>query len=164
MWCVAKSKPQKELWLQASLTQLGVEIYFPRIIAKRRGGRLMEPLFPTYLFCRFDTDHSPWQAVRWTPGLSYFLGAEGYPTQLSDDLVAHVRRRVEAWNGAGQNPFQLRPGQRVRIQVGPFSAFDAIFERYVDSRQRCRVLIQALGRQTSVELDQRSLGLASSPL
>ena len=53
-WYVAKSKPQKEAWLTTSLSSLGVEVFYPRMISNRRGKRTLDALFPTYVFCKFD--------------------------------------------------------------------------------------------------------------
>ena len=85
-WYVAKSKPQKEAWLQATLSDLGVDVFFPRIYARRRGYKRLEALFPTYLFCHFDINSPDWPAIRWAPGLNYFLATDGNPSRVSDDM------------------------------------------------------------------------------
>ncbi len=158
-WFIAKSKPQKETWLNTSLTHLGVEVFFPRIICHRRGKRILEPLFPTYLFCRFDINTPDWPSIRWAPGLNYFLGTEGRPARIPDDLVDYIKQRVDNWNSRESGVKQLHPGDRVMITNGPFAGLEGIFERYVSSRQRCRVLLQVVGRLSPVEISEGDLAL-----
>ncbi len=100
-WYVAKSKPQKEAWLTTSLTSLGVEVFYPRIISNRRGKRTLEPLFPTYVFCKFEVETPEWPAIRWSPGLSYFLGTDGHPTAIPDEIVDYIKDRISWWNNEG---------------------------------------------------------------
>jgi len=100
-WYVAKSKAQKEHWLMRCLTPLGVEAFYPKFIQVRGGKRLLEPVFPTYVFCRFDPQTPQWPAIRWAPGLAYFLGVEANPARLDDALIEDLRARVEDWNAGG---------------------------------------------------------------
>jgi transcriptional antiterminator RfaH len=159
-WYVAKSKPQKEAWLTTSLSSLGVEVFYPRIVSHRRGKRTLEPLFPTYIFCKFDVNTPEWPAIRWSPGLSYFLGADGHPASIPDNLVDYIKERVKWWNNEGCSPQRLKPGQHVVVSHGPFSGLEGIFQRHVSSRQRCRVLLQVVGRLSPVELEETDLSIA----
>jgi transcriptional antiterminator RfaH len=163
-WYVAKSQPQKEAWLKSSLTAKGVEVFYPYITAKKRGKYVNEPLFPTYLLCRLDPSKPDWPAIRWAQGLSYFLSADGQPSPVPDDLVEHIRKRVETWNSGGYSARRLEPGKQVTIAHGPFAGLDAIFQRYVPSRNRCQVLLQLVGRTATVELDEMDLGVPVSKI
>ena len=159
-WYIAKSKPQKERWLESRLGQLGVEVYFPRVVTRRRGRRALEPLFPTYIFCHLDIEDRNWPAIRWASGLSYFLGTEGRPTAIPDRLVDHIGGRVEIWNGGEHSARNLSAGERVRIGNGPFAGLEGIFQHYVGSRERCRILLHVVNRLTSVEMPEGDLAMA----
>lgn len=156
-WYVAKSKPQKEAWLTASLNSLGVEVFFPRITTRRQRNRTLEPLFPTYLFCRFDPTDGDWPSIRWAPGLNYFLGVDGQPTRVPDSLVEYIKDRVEQWNNNGHRDWRLNPGDSVRIAQGSFAGLEGIFQQYLPSKQRCRILLQIVGRLATVELAESDL-------
>ena len=158
-WYVAKSKPQKESWMEASLAPLGVEVYFPRIVGRRRGKAILEPLFPTYLFCQFDANSTKWPTIRWAPGLNYFLSSDGRPCPIPDELVEYIGRLVENWNEGGYISKHLKTGDRVKIANGPFSGLEGIFESYVSSKQRCRIFLQIVGRVTTVELAESDLAM-----
>jgi transcriptional antiterminator RfaH len=47
---------------------------------------------------------------------------------------------------------RLAPGDAVRIFEGPFEGLEAIVTRVLPAGERVRVLLDLLGRQTSVEL------------
>lgn len=164
VWYIAKSKPQKETWLMASLAALGVEVFYPGIVCERRGQRVLEPLFPTYVFCRLEAETLDWPAIRWAPGLNYFLGADGRPTQVKDDLVLHIRHRADTWNNGARWMEEVHPGQAVKVTSGPFAGLDGIFQRHVNSRQRCRVLLQAVGLASSVDMVRRDLAVSAPRL
>ncbi len=154
-WYIAKSKSRKEHLVIDGLARWGVETFFPYIRRPGRQGTL-EPLFSTYIFCRFDADDPRWQAIRWLPGLSYFLSEEDRPSPVPDALVEYLREKTRQWNG-GAFERRFERGERVVIVNGPFSGLDAVFQAYVPSRQRCQVLLRTLGGVTPVELPEKSV-------
>ncbi len=156
-WFIAKSKPQKESWLMASLASLGVHAYFPRIAHRNSRNIKIEPLFPTYVFCNFDPETPSWPMIRWAPGLSYFLSVDGHPTRVPNDLVDLIRRRVEGWNSNGYRGMRRVPGERVIVASGPFEGLEGIFRKYTNARQRCEILLDVVGRLTRVEIDETEL-------
>ena len=170
-WYVAKTKPAKERYVETCFTEAwGVEVFSP-IIRRPVGGKAKwEPLFPTYLFCSVDISSADWPAVRWTPGLCYFLATGEEITPVSEELITHLKQRVSWWNGGGYAP-RFSPGDRVVVTSGPFSGLEGVFQRYVPARQRCQVLLEVLGQLSKVELPEgvlkvdspyRRLDLASS--
>ncbi len=161
-WYVAKTKPTKERWVKTYLTEeMGVDVFL-RIIRRPAGGKAKwEPLFPTYLFGFVDLQSADWPAIRWVPGLSYFLATGQEITPVSDELITHLKQRVSWWNDDGYAP-RFSPGDRVVVTRGPFSGLEGIFQRYVPARQRCQVLLQVLGQFTKVELPAEALK-AESP-
>ena len=163
-WYIAKSKPQKEAWLEASLTQLGVEVFYPRITARRRGKRVLEPLFPTYLFCRFAFDEVNWPAMHWAPGLNYFLSVDGVPSRVPDDMLNLIRKGVDSWNDGKATGQHLNPGDSVIVNNGPFTSLEGIFQGYVPSRKRCKILLHVVGRLTAVEIGEDDLVMATPKL
>jgi len=160
-WCVAKTKPRKEQLVENYLAKnWEVEVFLPMV--RRPAGRKAgyEPLFPTYLFCLADPQSTDWRAIRWAPGLSYFLGTGQELVPVSDELIAQLKQRVSWWNEGGYVP-HFTPGERVVVTSGPFSGLEAIFQRYVPARQRCQVLLQILSRLAKVEIPAKALKVKS---
>jgi len=163
-WYVAKVKPRKESFLIDYLSAKEVGTYFPKILRTTRRGRVMEPLFPTYLFCCFEPLSSGWPLVRWAPGLSYFLGSDRVPSAVPETLIDYLQSRVSWWNGEGFRQ-RLTPGERVRVVGGPFDGLEGIFQTYVPARQRCRVLLHTVRRLMAAEVPEAQLqAVASSRL
>ncbi len=153
---MVKTQPQKESLAQFSLRNARVEVFYPKILVRRRGRRLLEPLFPTYLFCHLDPTSPFWPMVRWATGVAYFLGSDGKPVPVPDNLVDGIRKRVAWWNAEGHRAV-FSPGQRVRVTRGPMAGLEAVFEGYVPARQRCRILLQVVGRLSRVEIPETDL-------
>jgi transcriptional antiterminator RfaH len=61
-WYVVQSKPREELRAEHFLKEKGFQVYLPLMgVAITRGFRNVmkeKPLFPSYLFCRFDAESS----------------------------------------------------------------------------------------------------------
>jgi len=151
-WYIAKVKPQKEGSLTSFLGQWGIEVFYPKIVLPGQSG-VRKALFPNYVFCRLDPESGVWPVARWAPGMSYFLNHDGQPTPLPDMMVQGLKQRVEDWNQPGGKRC-LQEGSRVVILSGPFSGLEGIFQRYVPSRERCQILLDAVGRLGTVELPE----------
>jgi transcription antitermination factor NusG len=156
-WFVAKTKAAKERYVENSIFEKwSVETFFPIIRRPSNDKSTFEPLFPTYLFCRFDIQSDIWPAIRWVPGLCYFLGAGQQIVPVSDELITDLRKRIYRWNEGGYIP-RFTLGERVVVTSGPFSGVGGIFQRYLHARQRCQILLQILGQQNKVELPVQAL-------
>ncbi len=155
-WYVAKARPQKETSLISFLTQWGVEVFFPTIIQPNRTGPRMKPLFPTYLFCHLDIESSIWPVVRWAPGMAYFLNHDGESIPVPDCVVEYLQQRASQLNGNGLSR-NLKEGDRVVVLSGPFSGLEGVFQRYASTRERCRILLDAVARLGNIELPERDV-------
>ena len=151
-WYIAKVKPQKEGSLTSFLEQWGIQVFYPKIAQPGRNS-VRKALFPTYVFCRLDPQSGVWPVARWAPGMSYFLNHDGEPTQVPEMMVQYLMQRVDDWNDQGSNR-SLHEGDKIVILSGPFSGLEGIFQRYVPSRERCQILLEAVGRFGTVELPE----------
>lgn len=133
-----------------------VETFLPKIEVIRRRARRrvvsLEPLFPSYVFARFQIAPQTWHVVRWTPGVRRILGEDGWPTEVPPELIAAIQDRV-APLGFVRIGLQMSQGDRVRVKSGPFAGLEGIFERPTTRRDRVRVLLEILGRVTPLELE-----------
>ena len=83
--------------------------------------------------------------------MAYFLGGDAGPTSIPQGLVDNLRERVNQWNDPTYSR-HLDQGDKVRVTGGPFAGLEGIFQRYIPSKQRCRILLEVVGRLTNVEL------------
>jgi transcription antitermination factor NusG len=149
-WYVMRSKPNKEEFLAGQLVAHGVKAYSPRIRvqAVNPRARKVRPYFPGYLFVQVDIGSMNASTLRWMPGASGLVSYGGEPAGVPDTLVAAIKRRVEAINAAGGELFdELKSGDTVVVQSGPFEGYEAIFDSRIPGSERVRVLLKLLQRR-----------------
>lgn len=155
-WYVAKTKPRLEQQTAAALIPLGVETYLPRITPGRRGylSARTALLFPGYLFVRLDLG-TEWRRARFAKGISYFLGSEGVPTAVPDELVEEIRAQVERRQNGWQSLYAK--GERVKVVGGPLDGLEAIFEEGRSGAKRSLILVEIVSRLVRVEVESARL-------
>jgi transcription antitermination factor NusG len=152
-WYVVYSKPRKERTAEVQLRVRGVEVFYPRLQLPRYVDvrRRIVPLFPGYLFVRIALA-TQFYDVLWAPGVSRFIGSHETPTPLEDELVAFLKRNVEAGDLLRAQP-TLVVGQDVEVTRGPFAGIVGIIQRPPNAKGRIRVLMKLLNRRpVDVEL------------
>jgi transcriptional antiterminator NusG len=115
-------------------------------------------MFPGYVLVNMielkDGDkgsNEAWFAVRNTPGVTSFVGAENKPIPLLDREVNQILKQSEA-DAPKVKPTFTR-GQNVRITDGPFAEFIGVVDEVSTERNKVKVLVSFFGRETPVELD-----------
>ena len=98
-WYCVHTRPLKESQTVSYLQEsLGLETYFPRLKRQRTIRRVRRivtsPLFPRYLFCRFDSSDR-YRAVRYAPEVIDVVSFGESPTIVSDAVIAELK----SWAG-----------------------------------------------------------------
>lgn len=147
-WYCIHTRPQKESLVAAHCrTALGLEVYYPQLRETRtirRVRRLVTgPLFPRYLFCRFDAGLA-YRAVRYAPDAVDVVHTGALPAEVSDGLIAELR----AWAGEAIDVIALRPalqpGDAVEITTGPLRGLPAVIVHTDDAHHRVAILLSLL--------------------
>ncbi len=136
-----------------TLEAKGLDVYYPSFRQRRRWcDRIKEiekPLFPGYVFCRFDPDHR--RPVLMTQGVVSMVGVAGIPTPLADSEIEAVQKIVRSGLAARPWPFQ-KAGQHVIIERGPLAGTEGIILE-LKSIYRIVVSINLLQRSVAAEID-----------
>ena len=145
-WYLIRTKIGKERWVRDQLKTTVAEVFLPMLRAKApRWGRMamgVGPLFPCYLFARFDLE-ARYFDVKYMAGVRGIVSAGVDPIAVPDAIVAEIRRRgVDDVVEIVEPP--LDAGQRVTIVEGPFRGFEAIFDRYLSGAERVAILLSAV--------------------
>ncbi len=155
-WFVVQTNPKEEERALAHLAEKGLELFFPRIRVVRfrrfKARQAIRPLFPSYLFARFNYPEEYPQVV-WTRGVRRVLGTGGEPTSVPDEVIATIQSQMDP-QGLVRVGRRLRPKDRVRIISGPFKDLLGIFERDLDDQGRVEILLGVLGFQARVHLHE----------
>ncbi len=149
-WYVLHTKANAEYRVARHLDRRGIETFLPLVRAVRpRPGYSTVPLFPSYLFARVDLEQVELASILWTPGLRRIVSFNNRLATVPDDVIEHIRRRVEEINEYGGLPtHDFKPGERVLICSGPLAGLEAVFQGPMGPAERVRVLVEFLGRIT----------------
>ena len=159
-WYCARTKPKHEHIVAAGLKRnLGLEVFHPRLRIERptRRGvvRVVEPLFPCYVFVRCNI-HDSLDNVRYVNGVSSLVHFGQRIPIVPDAVVEELKQCFES-----QEPMDveehLSPGTEVTVGEGAFLGFSGIVLRVTPAKQRVQILLDFLGRTTLAEVDRKSL-------
>ncbi len=153
-WYVLQTNRNKELLAQHALGQRGITTYLPRIVQWPRPavGSAIAPMFPCYLFVHLSLDDCA--RTSWTPGVKAFVTFGGGPVPIDASAIDFLRER-EGPDGLIRCGEPLPGETEVRIDNGPFRGLTAVVQQHLPARERVRVLMQILQRDTPVELPER---------
>jgi transcriptional antiterminator RfaH len=159
-WYAIQIKVNREKDVEKRLRDLNLEVFLPWMRARRRIGSrfhwVLAPLFPGYVFCRLDMVLSG-KAARYSPGVKDFLTFGSRIAEVSENILEALRERCPG-GIAEIDPVNAKPGDRVKINEGPFSGLEAIFEQKLRGSERVAVLLEILGRQTRIVLPRETIG------
>ncbi len=149
-WYLVRTKPQKERWVQDQLKNVAAEAFLPLLRSRTRCfGRMMtivKPLFPCYLFARFNLKERYFD-VKYTAGVHSLVSVGGEAVVVPVSIVEEIKRR--GTDGIVEMPQRrLDPGQKIRIVDGPFRDIEAIFDRYLSGSERVAILLDVIGAST----------------
>jgi transcriptional antiterminator RfaH len=152
-WYVVQSKPREEERALHYLEEKGFHAYLPRMEVVRIRGfknvKTEKPLFPGYLFCRFDIDESL-AHVRWTRGVKKLLPESVYPMPVEDEIVEAFHRLEQEDGIIREQPIQKH--DKIRIARGPMKDVLGVFEHWSSDQGRVTVLLNFINYQAAVEL------------
>jgi transcription antitermination factor NusG len=75
---------------------------------------------------------------------------------VSEDILRALRERCPG-GIAEIDPINAKSGDTVRINEGPFSGLEAIFEQKLKGSERVAVLLDILGRETRIVLPSAAI-------
>jgi transcription antitermination factor NusG len=138
----------------AGLRGKGFESYLPLYRIRRRwSDRVKEieaPLFPGYVFCRFNPlDRRV--PVLTTPGVMNIVGAGRAPIPIPDEEVDAVRTMVDSGLAVQPWPF-LGVGSKVYIDRGPLTGLEGIITG--DKADNLVVSVTLLQRSVAVTIQR----------
>ncbi len=169
-WYAVRTKPQSEYLATKVLSGRGFEVFLPLVGSpKPRAGREDTPLFPGYLFLRYDVDRQDWPSLTQLPGILGWVRFNGVVPAVPDEVVELVAERVQAINCTGGLWTRFRRGQRVHVLSGKIEGLAEIVEEPQSPEDRVRVLLEFMGRQVPARvpwfnlrpLEQTALALRS---
>jgi len=118
-------------------------------VRKLNNLKTKKPLFPGYLFCRFNKDENLGH-VRWTQGVKKLLPESVDPMSVDDAVVRAIHSLEQKDGVIRKQPLEKK--DRIRICRGPMKDILGIFEQWTSDQGRVKVLLNFINYQASVEL------------
>ena len=92
----------------------------------------------------------PWKSVNGTRGISKAVTLDGVYRSVNTHIIKGLQQRCNE-NGIIQHLGEIAPGDRAKIERGPFTEFICTVEQIKDD-QRAWVLINILQQRTRAEI------------
>jgi transcriptional antiterminator RfaH len=164
-WYCVRTQPKHEHIAAATLNRnLGLEVFHPRLRlerASRRGVmRVVEPLFPCYLFVRCCLGERL-DDIRYVNGVSSLVHFGQRIPAVPDTVIEELRQCFEAEEPMSVED-RLFPGAEVTVAEGAFMGSGGIVVRLLPARRRVQILLEFLGRTTIAEVDRNALATENS--
>jgi transcription antitermination factor NusG len=162
-WFALAVKPRHDKAVARSLESKGFETFVP-LFRKRnyyptRYKDSELPLFPGYVFCRFNALFR--LPIVTTPGITQILGNGNYPIPLEEAEINSLQTAVKAQLPIAPFPY-LQIGQRVRIEEGALAGVEGIV---IKLKQPLRLVlsISLLQRSVLLEVDSADVSARQVP-
>jgi transcription antitermination factor NusG len=152
-WYALRTKSRYENTVASHLHARGYESFLPLYKCRRRwSDRFKEielPLFPGYVFCRFNPlNRLPILSI---PGVVQVVGVGRTPIPIDESEIAAIQAAVKSGLPNQPWPF-LQIGHRVRIEHGPLCGLEGILLGF-KGHQRLVLSVSLLQRSVAVQLD-----------
>ena len=152
-WFILQFKSNSHHLAAKNLNRQGFETFLPlHDTTSRRTSRFIntsKPLFPGYMFIRFDKAESEWHKINNTYGVSRLITFNSILKSIPTIFVDHLMKRYDL-SGKLIPIKKLKKGDHVKILKGPFANFIATVETY-ETDQRIWILIDLMGRKTKTQ-------------
>jgi transcriptional antiterminator RfaH len=163
-YCIHTRPRREERARQYFKESIGLEAYCPRLreqrVIRRVRRTITRPLFPRYLFCRFEPAVH-YRAARYSPDVIDIVHFGGLPNVVPDQLIEDLK----AWVGDALDADMLRPpltaGDVVMICEGPLMGLQAVVQRAMSDSERVSVLLSSLDCAARMMVMRSQLRLVS---
>jgi len=162
-WFILQFKSNSHHLAAKNLNRQGFETFLPlHDTTSRRLSRFIntsKPLFPGYMFIKFDKTEPKWHKINNTYGVSRLITFNSILKSIPTTFVENLMRRYDLL-GNLLSVEKLKKGDQVKILKGPFANFITTVEKYEDD-QRIWVLMDLMGRKSKIQTTSDKLQLSN---
>ena len=161
-WFILQFKSNSHHLAVKNLNRQGFETFLPlHDTTSRRTSRFIntsKPLFPGYMFIKFDRAESEWSKINSTYGVSRLITFNSIITSIPTIFVEDLMKRYDL-SGKLIPIRKLKKGDQVTVLKGPFANFIATVEKY-EADQRIWILMDLMGRKTKIQTPSDNLTIS----
>ncbi|WP_068714280.1 transcription/translation regulatory transformer protein RfaH [Vibrio tritonius] len=164
-WYLLYCKRGEQMRAKLHLENQGVDCYYPEVVVEKivrnKRQKVKEPLFPSYVFVRFDYEQGPtFTAVRSTRGVVDFIRFGATPKELNGELISELKLVEEEHQQFVEDSGPLK-GQVIEVTGGQFAGIEAIYQE-PDGETRSIMLIKLINQNVEISVANRDLALKST--
>ena len=162
-WFILQFKSNSHHLAVKNLNRQGFETFLPlHETTSRRLSQFIntsKPLFPGYMFIKFDRAESEWHKINSTYGVSRLITFNSILKSIPTAFVDNLMKRYDS-SGKLLPIKKLKKGDHVTVLKGPFANFIATVEKY-EADQRIWILMDLMGRKTKIITPSDNLTLSN---
>jgi transcriptional antiterminator RfaH len=151
-WYVARTKTGREVTASVSVAEKGYPTFLPMQVVQRTHARKVEqlnrPLFPRYIFVRFDQKTDQYGDINTCRGVAsrgLIVSVMDNPVAVPDLVIEAIRDRERIMRAqAGEIKTGYRPGDTFTVQCGTFASFPATYMG--EERGKVMAIVELFGR------------------
>jgi len=160
VWYCIKTRTRQEVTAKRRLqSELGIEVFCPllKFDRARSSGRVRvtEAMFPGYIFAKFRYAELHRQVAA-SNGVSSVVKFGDIPAIVDETII----RELQSIIGAGEFveiPSTVKVGEEVQVVEGPFKGIRAVVTQVMPARARVTVLLELLGMEREVEVNEQAV-------
>ena len=160
-WFILQFKSNSHHLAAKNLNQQGFETFLPLYNTTSRNlsrfRNTSKPLFPGYMFIRFDRAETHWHRINNTYGVSRIITINSILKSIPTRFIDSLMKRYDS-SGKLQPIKKLEKDDRVMVLTGPFASFIATVETY-EADHRIWLLMDLMGQETKVQTPSNALKL-----
>lgn len=150
-WYALRVRSNFEKTTYTLLDGKGYEVFWPtyRVRRQRKDRKVTvhQPLFPGYVFCRFDVANR--LPILKTPGLVHIVGIGNEPEPVDEHELEAIRMVTNAGVLTHPWPF-IQIGDVVRVVDGPLSGAEGIL---VEEKNKHRLVLSISRLESSISVE-----------
>lgn len=150
-WYALHTRPKQEKRAFLNLQAWEIEAFAPWLQSRAKPSSLL-PLFPGYIFARFDICQLL-HKISFTRGVSHVVSFGGMPAIVEDDVIATIQSRTDG-SGVARILGDLKPSDVVMVQAGPLRNLVGIFERELPDNERIEILLTTIAYSARVRISK----------
>ena len=158
-WYLLKTKTRQEKRAMENLERQYVECYCPEVLVEKifRGkkSKIIEILFPGYLFVNFKNPASSIHSVKNTRGVESFVVFGGSPALVPFAVIKDLKEKTKPSENLLISNLPKR-GDKLKVIEGPFNGMSVVFFQ-PNGDQRAEVLLNMMNQQVKASIQYSNL-------
>ena len=157
-WYVVRTHTRADHLATDELSRGDFEVFSPRVRGlTSRPGDSESPLFPGYLFLRYDLERDSLPSFRTAPRVIGWLRFGNDIAWIPDQVVDDIRKRLEMIDREGGLRRRFHSGELVRVVSGAFQGMAEVIDDSKSLQAKVRVVLEFMGHSVLAEVSRLDL-------